>query len=91
MTCLCEVFGTNVVSLASAAARRDLTRPSNDQLAENSVASQLGHDRIPPERLAEAKARAVNNVHRGHSVGEAVRRAVAWARSAIDPTLPPAA
>lgn len=90
MMCLCDL-SSNVVSLFDAASRRDIPRLTDDQLAERSVGSQLGHCRLAAERLAEAKARAVSNVHRGHSVGESVRRAVAWAKSSVDPTPPSAA
>lgn len=90
MTCLCDL-PSNVVSLFDAVARRDGTKPTDDQLAENSVRSQLGHSRIKEERLAEAIARAVRNVHSGHSIGESVRRAVAWAKNAINTTPPSAA
>lgn len=77
-----------VVDFAAMRAARGLRPPlTTEELIKTAVARRLGG----VARLPEAQARAVGNYHRGLSSEESIRRACAWATSAIDPNGPRAA
>jgi hypothetical protein len=93
MTTLCandihSSEAANVLDFIQARAARGLRPPlTTEELIKTAMARRLGGI----ARLPEAQARAVNNFRAGISSEESIRRACAWATSAIDPNGPKAA
>ena len=59
--------------------------------ANDHVANALRSRGLSSTRICMAQARAHQSLRRGIEFNEAIRRAVAWARCADGPDLPPAA
>lgn len=56
-------------------------RQTPEQLARSQITDQLLH-RVGPSIIAQARARAARSLAAGVPLGEAIRRAIAWALSA---------